>query len=60
MYNISYTLLSFSYYMRPEIVRMSYLTLTEKKLDGEGKQRTQGYSIIFHFNFGGAKLDTYL
>jgi hypothetical protein len=46
--------------LRPEIVRMSYLALNEKMLVGEGKQRTQGYSVILNLIFVGAKLDTYL
>jgi hypothetical protein len=43
--------------LRPEIVLMSYLALTEKKIDGEGEQRTQGFFllIISTLIFGEAK-----
>jgi hypothetical protein len=29
---------------------MSYLAFTKKKMDGEGKQRTQGYHLLLYFS----------
>ncbi len=53
-----YTLLRFSYSAMAGnstvTNTMSYLALTKKKTDGEGKQRTQGFSS-FILLFGGAK-----
>jgi hypothetical protein len=45
-----YTLLRFRILLWPEIVViMSYLALTKKKIDGEGKQRTQVYHHLLYF-----------
>ncbi len=38
---------------RPEKVIMSYLVLIEKKIDGEGKQRTQGFLSLILLQFSG-------
>jgi hypothetical protein len=44
----------------PEKVRMSYLVLNNKEVEWRGETKDSGVFYNLYFNFGGAKLDTYL